>query len=124
MGTLKGSAREFIATGIGLVLMSLFGAIVLATAGSDVTLRSLMGLMMVAAAGVGLAGNSIFRLRPWAKKRERQMMDVGERTLARMGKAKAAANEDRLAENEGFLELDETVAADETTRQTNRVRER
>jgi hypothetical protein len=119
MGTLKGSSRELITTGIAFNVMALMGFLILLI-GADATVRSLLMLLVIAMAGVGVAGVSLMRLPAWKFEREEQMEMIGRRALERAGGTKASTSTtlDTPAEakeaTEAILDLEATDDAFES----------
>lgn len=80
MGTTKGSSRQLLMGGAGLLVLSLVMAL-LAALGDSGSLDSAGTLLAV---GAGMIGWGALKLPAWARERRRQMDELGERTRARL----------------------------------------
>ncbi len=123
MGTLKGSAREMMSAGVGAILFSLLGAVLLFAMG-DLETKKMVALLVFAAVGGGIIGSSLLNLRAWAAERERQMDGVARRTLARMQEARqpSAASPTLTGTREPLIEIDEPADPEAAT--VRRMRDR
>ncbi|MFT4604958.1 MAG: hypothetical protein ACI9W4_001697 [Rhodothermales bacterium] len=107
MGSLKGSTREFVASGLGLSVMALVGALVVL--GTGVDWSGMIALLFVFGTAVALAGIPLLQLPSWRATREDQMEAIGRRTVARMEEPAArTAASNRAVEASARLDLAES----------------
>ena len=80
LGTYKGNAQEFMALGVGGIVMALIMTIAMiarAKTGVELILPALF-----ATAGIGATAANVLRLPKWANERERQMEHIGDKAQA------------------------------------------
>ena len=81
LGTTKGSAQSFLATGVGLLTMALVMVVVSALIGT----ANLSGSLFLAVMGLGSLGVGALQLPGWARTRQVQMDAIAERLQRSIG---------------------------------------